>query len=367
MDQGRRLDLVEAVQKDLDARFPKDCDVPLPEVCEFVGYLILDAVRLAVLDEVYSLSMKRNTWFQRINISHFGFGNTNYQFTVVALPGDSTALGVFIKCVEPGRTNIVTTPVVIRVVAPGPYTEVHIYNEKIFQSRSEHMAEVARIVVDAGYRWLTNFVRRAHDATQDPAADALYSYARTLLPEQVAKNVWLYSVANERGAYTLDSIAYESALATACQRELTVGASPIDLLVEFSTRRVEFERTFTSIALRENATIQRQFARAPYAKWLQIAERAIYGSRGHAIQPLVREADHKLSAGYPPQLRREIEPALRRGVEEIRRIVSSHGVGFRTAMLKVEERNVGSKLEAIAVGISSCAGGFTAEFFKHLH
>jgi len=84
------------------------------------------------------------------------------------------------------------------------------------------LAEIARIVLESGYRWLAEYVKTSLDKLQSGAADDFYSYLRTLFSEQIVENLWLYAIVDKKGIYIPDTIARHVAIKHASQKRLNI-------------------------------------------------------------------------------------------------------------------------------------------------
>jgi hypothetical protein len=178
------------------------------------------------------------------------------------------------------------------------------------------------LVLESGYRWLTEYVRATLNGLRTETTEALYSYLRQLFPAKIVDDIWLYAIVEQHGIYVPDSLAFQAAIERVSQRRIATSQSPVRLATDFSTRLIEFDKVFSKIAISQDSTVVGRMVEAPYAgSGIELAEEAIYQSKEFVIQPLVREGKVLLSAAYPTPIRSLVEPVLKKEREQFRQII----------------------------------------------
>ncbi|MDZ7367237.1 MAG: hypothetical protein ONB43_15415 [candidate division KSB1 bacterium] len=270
-------------------------------------------------------------------------------------------LQVTIQCIDQSKSDLVAKPFKIKFNSYGKYDEIHIRTDKVFLNYQSSIAEVCQSVLESGYRWLVERVKRMLNSIQSSAAENLYSHLRKLLPEQIVNQIWLYAITENKGIYIPDTIARKVALDKMSRRKLNVGESPIKLIADFSTTLIDFERTFSKIAIADDTNLIKDFVNVPYTEsGLQIAEAAIYQVSGYVIQPLVREGKTLLTTGYSIDLKTEVEPILKKESEEFRKIVEREKSKLSNIVRQLKEQTLPPALKA---ELAEYAGRFAKGLF----
>lgn len=330
MEESGLQELRERVRNQLEISFTAERQ-SLVATCEQMEVFLLAAVQNSIMEVLKISSRAAGAKFVDYSPYQFICDGAPYEFRVhEGATKNSRPLEIEIRCTDPKRSNFNRKVYKTRVVSLGRITDVHVTTDKTFVREREMIAETARSVLEAGYLWLAEHIKTLLMGEQNTASDNLYSHIRSILPPQIANEIWLYMIADKEGVYVTDIVARERALERASGRLTCANISPIEIVTDFCTRRTDFELTYSKVAISEDLTLEGEFAKAPYIEsGVHITEAAIYVSEQHVIQPLVREGKTYLSAAYPSRLRSTVEPILKRERNNFRHIVAHRASAFR--------------------------------------
>lgn len=257
---------------------------------------------------------------------------------------------------KPARTRKFDLP----IQGGGRYNEVQLHCDTIFLPLHEFLLGIIKDTVETVYRWLEVEIETYLHFMQQGAVDDLYQYLRIILPSTLVDKIWLYAIIKQKGIYVLDLLARQSAIRTASERDQRLTISPLELSVIFQTTPVEFKETFTKAAVERDEPVGGDFTTPPYiATGIQLAEMEIYQDKYNVVQPLVREGEILLAAGYPQDLRDKVEQLLYSHRDDIRLRLQQK----KTAYDRIVEF-LGSKYKLVeGVGFLERIAGIAGKFF----
>ncbi len=361
MSTYRIRDLESQVRLSLDAEFTAEPVVPIQSICDLVESHLLHILYTSILAELTLVAEEVGVHFLSTPSDYFYYNNAIYILRMTEHSISNNILQVTIQCTDQSKSDLVTKPLKIKFNSYGKYNEVHIRVDKVMLNYQTSIAEVCQSVLEFGYRWLVEYVKRMLNSIQSRAAENLYSHLRTLFPEQVVNQIWLYAITENKGIYIPDTFARKIALDKISRKSLNVGESPIKLVADFSTTLVDFERTFSKIAITEDTSLTKDFVNVPYTEsGLQIAEAAVYQVSGYVVQPLVREGKTLLTTGYSSDLKGEVEPILKKESEEFRRILEREKSRLSSIVKQLNDQMLPPALKAELV---EYAGRFAKGLF----
>ncbi len=303
MNGSKSSDLDSYVRQQLDRYFPKTGSASLIEVCDQVEDVLVGLVETTTLDQIRALSIEADVRFVTGPSPSFVYDNMIYEIRTLEHPTHFNSLRIVIR-------------------STGKYVEVRVTTDRAFLACQSLIAEAAVLVLESGYRWLTEYVRATLNGLRTETTEALYSYLRQLFPAKIVDDIWLYAIVEQHGIYVPDSLAFQAAIERVSQRRIATSQSPVRLATDFSTRLIEFDKVFSKIAISQDSTVVGRMVEAPYAgSGIELAEEAIYQSKEFVIQPLVREGKVLLSAAYPTPIRSLVEPVLKKEREQFRQII----------------------------------------------
>jgi hypothetical protein len=218
----------------------------------------------------------------------------------------------------------------------GRYRSVSVSMPERFAEDAETLAEASSFALQTGYSWLTEKVSSLLSEIRNDAVDALYSHIRTVLPKH-AHLICLHLFRENRGVYVHDVLVARMWMQRAGERKTRSTHSPIELVSQFATEMVEFKESFSRFIHADKTVRNFRFVRAGYShSGLQIAEMAVYQSDKLVCHPLVTEDQVLLSAGYPVEIRSEIEETLTQQKPRLRHILLNAQSELRRMHQKVE-------------------------------
>lgn len=343
----KMIEISALVRRELDTVYgKKEVQVPLVYVCEQVEeYLQKLAYRLSLKD-LNNYSAEIGAYHTTSPSEYFTFDGNIYQLKIVEYPTDNSVLSLIIQSTNPEKANFIRKATTVKFESLGRFNEIRVSTDEIFYSVQTVLAETVQCVFESGYRWLAEYIRLSLDKIRSCTTVDVYSHIRKVLPEHIARQVWLYAIIEKNGIYIPDAVAFNSALNAASERKFLFKESPLELVADFSTRLTEFDKVFSKIAIAEDKSVVGNISSADYAgSGIELAEKAIYQSNQFIIQPLVREGRTLLTAAYPSDIRQHVEVVLENERERIRQIIVSNESTFRNALKKIKEGGVLPKLE----------------------
>lgn len=342
-----QIHISSLVRQELDDFVESVPHAPLPVICEQVEFHLAEISRRSILKILNEFSRKSGVRYFSSPSELFIFDKTYYQLKISEHSTLPEVVVVTIKSVRKEGSKFIRKALMQKFNSGGRYTEVRVSTDEIFLPIQASISGTVVGVLEYGYRWLEEYVKIYLKSIRSETSIELYSHIRFILPEYYANRVWLYAIIEENGIYIPDLIAYQSALKLASERKYSFGQSPLELVADFSTRIVDFEKVFSKIAIAENRSILGNTVSAGYAgSGIEIAEQAVYQSGQFVIQPLVREGKTLLTAAYPSDVREHVEVILDREKEEFRRIVSARAASLRDTIETIQSKRILPRLKS---------------------
>lgn len=332
-------DLDSLVTTTLNNSLPQTA-VSLGTVCQRAEDQILEVAVRSLMDAVEILAELEKLRFVRSSDSDFQYDGEQYELRTSRPENEPHVLIIAVASINP-HSQLLEEPVTVKLDSKGRFAELRLKSTHRFQSHQETWATALKKVFEGGYRWLAELVRTTLDSSEDRAARELYSSLRTLFSEKVVDNIWLYAIVDERGIYIPDTLARLVASDRASKRVMRTSKSPLEVVVEFCTRVLDYEDLFSKRAIREDRTILGEVQNAPYAgSGIQVSEEVIMELELMVIQPLVRDGKTLLVAGYPTHLRDTIESVLTNERERFRQIIDRGATALRRIVRTAEQNGL---------------------------
>jgi hypothetical protein len=332
-------DLSVRVRDGLTNFFSQESAISVSAVCEQAEGELLGLLLESILEEIRLIAEQEEVSFTRIADDQCNFDNSVYEVRLTGRDTKTHILLLTVLSVDGRSSPMARGAVPFTFESRGRYSEVRLKTPERMLAHRDALGKVASTVLEAGYRWLSEFVQMALNSLEDRTADELYSHLRQIFSRKIVENIWLYAIIDEHGIYIPDRFARGVAESRAGKRSLTTSRSPLELMVDFSTKILDYEDLFSKTAVREDRTIVGEVGKAPYAaSGIHLAEEIIMELDLMVVQPLVKEGRTLLVAGYPTQLRAEVEPVLIRERERIR-IILEKGAGALRQLISTAEKN----------------------------
>lgn len=345
MHISRIEDLANYVQVELDELFIEQRGIALSLFCEQVEEQLLHILRRVVLLEVEIISQENNVVFSCISLKRFSYDNVMFELKVTEYATNSNILQITVRGTNPKKTKFEKKPSKTSIDSLGRYNEIQVATDKIFNYQAA-ICDVAKLVLEAGYRWLSEYVRVALDELQDQIADDLYSHLRRLFPDRIVENIFLWKAVDRKGVYVPDDLARRVAINRASKRKFSSSLSPIEIITTFSTATVELDKLVSRRAVAEDSIIEGNFLDAKYAdSGLDLAEIVIYQSQRFVAHPVVREGKVLLIAGYPVEIRPIVESVLRKERTNFQMILSRESSAILRKVEEVKSQGALPKLD----------------------
>jgi len=336
MEKLRTSDLPDRLQKELASKFAINSSNSLETTCAQGETFLLDFARDAVIQELKLELAERDVNFKVVSPKRFLFKNEVYEIKITEYAYNDNILQIAIRRLNSRASKLLKRPLRAKIDSLGRYAEFQVFIEQALAEFQSTVGEVCVVVLEAGYRWLAEYVRTALDGLQNRIADDLYSHLRQLFSEELVENIFLFGIVDKSGIYLLDDLGRRAALERAARRKVTDALSPIEVVTNFSTTVVELERLLSKKAIAEDITLEGSFLESAYAETgLNLSAIVIYESSQFVVQPVVREGNTLLVAAYPPKIRSSVEPILQRTRRDFERITEQGASTLRTVMRNV--------------------------------
>jgi hypothetical protein len=285
---------------------------------------LLTAVRLFILQELQLISEETKTPFNSTSARRFLYGTVVYELKAVEYASNSDILQIALRAINPVKSHYDVRPMRVALDSMGRYTEIQLTTDTIFATYRQSLVEVAKMVLEAGYRWLMEFTRHTINAIQVNAVNGLYSLLRRLFNEKVVEKIFLWKVVERKGVYVVDDVKLGAMFNRASERDVIKNASPIEIITNFSTAIVDLDTVISKETIAKDKALEGDFLEQRYAETgLDVAEVVLFETRRFVSHPIVREGVTMLVAAYPVELRPLIEPVIKRERNTFERIVKS--------------------------------------------
>ena len=340
----------------LDDLYASDSDLILSATCKQVElYLLQESTRL-VSAEFRHLASQKKERFSEIHLDRFIFGNDTY---IISTEDSGCRLSIEVRLIEKKASKLVRKAVFSRLPSTGRITEIMVRTAPEFETLQAKICETVAANFETGYRWLEAHIIGSLNSVRHDTAEELYLRLRKRLPAEAVAYIWLFVVTEGRGFYVPDRRAQEIAVKRAATRKI-LATSPLELVVEFATLSLDFDRTHSRDAIASKAVLPQAFPLAKYADTgFQIAEQAIYDCRDYLIHPLVVEGATLLTAGYPETVRPEVFEVLEQEKVHLKSILERNASRLRKLLDDLrKQRSLPRWVDAAAGPMGKLLRGF---------
>jgi len=346
MNSENFLDLDMRVRRDLNDLFGDAPSVSILSTCDAVESRLLSLTELSVVGEIQLLAQERNISFTSGPSGNFVYDGKLYRVRLTEPPTQTSIIQVTLKSVNPEQSSMVRGYTKISINSVGRFIEAQLRIEKIFSEQHDAIARTIETVFKTGYRWFAEYVRVQLDSMHGETAEELYSFLRQILPETIVGNIWLYAIINNHGLYIPSAINRTSALKLASKRVFDVNDSPLKLMVDFSTRLLDYDQLFAKLSIEQDLTFEASLHKAGYIySGFQLAEQAIFQSDKLVSQALVREGKTLLAVGYPVELRSQVEHVLRHEQSRFKDILEKKASALKQVVNAIRGNRILSEIK----------------------
>lgn len=297
---------------------------------EFIENEVIDHVLASLKKKSSKLIRTGNSIFYNENIFEINFYRHLNIFSVVITKFSPNVKSKFLKKEK------------FKIDGGGRYSILKIKSVQEFISYIEIISTIITHSLKAGYYWLTEFVISELSKIQNRVASAFYSHLHKLFNNEIVNQIWLYVIVDDYGFYITNDNAITAAQQNINASHLQTTDSPQDLILQFATSILEYDKILTKIAIVENRSLlSEKFSKTPYSDTkVPLAESAIYASDSLIVFPLLREGSSKLSAGYNPSLNYIIEPVLKKERDAFKSIMEQNEKKLRNTLKELKQQNL---------------------------
>jgi len=195
------------------------------------------------------------------------------------------------------------------------YQSISYSFEPLLDSALSSFLNCCQTLITEYERWFISRLETINNRAAESIIADWYGLVRSLFPEEVAKNIYLYVFQNKAGIYILDQLKFHDAVDTLAEGAKKKNQDFYDLFYTFSHTTNDFKNIAASVAVPENKTVlvsqNSQFSGHDPVVGMGLAEATIYQDTNLIVQPLMKCGQIVLEAAYPPKFRSEIEEKLK--------------------------------------------------------
>jgi len=206
MENLRIPDLSHSIQQELENKFLMNRSGSLEMTWAQVESHLLDLLKGALINELRLELTEKEVFFKSLSTKRFLFNNEIYEIKITEYASNDSILQVAIRCLNCKASKLIKRPLKARIDSLGRYATLQIFIDRALLEFQSAIREVCVVVLEAGYRWLAEYVKSTLDEFQNQIAVDLYSYLRQLFSEALVQNIFLFGIADKSGIYLLDDL-----------------------------------------------------------------------------------------------------------------------------------------------------------------
>lgn len=239
----------------------------------------------------------------------------------------------------------------------GKITLVKLYCHQNFEAIAQDLVRLISQVLQTGYRWMEEEVRRGFSNLSNRLSARLYTQLRKrFLSDDVTQQIWLAIHVDQKTHYLVDTRGQDLILDRAAERVEQLPYSPIEILVEVQGTSVDFDLTHSKMAVERGQSVPQELSEAKYPNVkLQLSEEAVYEAEVVCVQPLIEEGDALLTGTYPPELKERVQPVLSNLKGKYKKIIEEEATRLGRLTKRLQEQTVLPKMTG---EVSYAAGQF---------
>lgn len=313
-------------------------DASLRDAYERIEAAVPALVQRAVAIELRAIAVKEGVTYIEGPLGAAVYASIPHEIVVTPHHTRPTLLLVTVRAPLRGSSPLVRGHGNASVARLGRFSQVRTTTSRILASHRDELAGAGSRALQAAYEELMAWTLSRFAGIRDDAATALYARLRELIPESLRDAVWLYAFASGQGFYVPDSRARDVLFDRVGQRTLNTTQSPIALAADFLAHVLPYDKTYSKNAVEAGTPIEGVFATAPYADGgLEITEAAVYQTAALFTQPVASAGKAILLAGYPSQLRSELEIPIQRAAKVLQPVLANTASALHQQLAQIKE------------------------------
>jgi len=326
--------------------------------------LLLEILKANILQEVNLYANENNLDFQIRTNESFAYDGIPFKVVANEDPRKNGFLVIKTKNEIDSTSKSYVKELKSKITSLGKYNSVGLTLHIILKDLSDDLMQVSKETLESGYRFIKEFIKTSILKSRNQAIDELYSYLRSLFPEKVASQIYLFAVSKKKGIYLIDPLQYQRIEQITSKRKIITDTSPLNLISDLSTRILNEKDLAVRETVPNDITVQIKQSKTEFdahniVEGIGKAEWAIYQIDNLIIQPLVIEKPIWIEAAYPPDLRVDykVEDILRKEREKFTQIVKNNYSLSKIVNKKIQ--SIGITKEAMELW-----GAFWGNFVK---
>ncbi|MFC1713669.1 hypothetical protein ACFL6S_08375 [Candidatus Poribacteria bacterium] len=276
----------------------------------------------------------------------------------------SKTLGIALLCAKSEFAKSKLIRQLSSIEGFGRYSSFEIIIPPTLEQYIGGIIQIVHTILDTGYSWLREFIRRKISSLETNLADELHSYLRQIfasIPKQgLVENIWLGVVDRSRGFYILDKISTEKTIRILTKKKEETILSPAQLFAHLLTTALPFNHMHAKLAVSTGKCIDADLRTSKYlddAPAFELAEEAVFMSRVNCVFAIVREGNQYLISAFPKNMKDDILPVLESHSQKLATIFRRNKSKARTIWKILCEK-------ATDLSIARTGGEFIGGIFK---
>ncbi|MCP4373863.1 MAG: hypothetical protein GY797_38040 [Deltaproteobacteria bacterium] len=323
---------------DIDARvrnyaeeFSHSLDVQVKYLSRLTSMLskaLPNLLSIFIQEEIAEFAVRTQKNFSFEGDSQFTVEKESYIIEITDDKRTERTILVTLRSLSPQRTKLVKFSF-MPVDAQSLYLKFGIRIDKSLEALKERLTFMCAESLKSFSRWLDGFTRRIILSGRNQIVDILYSHVRSLFPENLAHQIYLFVLVNRKGIYTFDSLSLDNAIKSMNQGVKGLNTTSLQLINALAFRQLPIEALAAQVAIPEDKTVQLSKSKIEFtghkkSEGMGIAELALYETDDLIIQPLILEGKLLLEAAYNPKIREQVEMTLNRERKTFKSILSEN-------------------------------------------
>jgi len=196
----------------------------------------------------------------------------------------------------------------------GRYRKAVMYLPAHIEVDRDWFTAMTNAIFTTGYFWLEERFRSVLSHPEISIGVELYSYLRPVLAnDDLMNSLWFGCGIRGHGVYLLDPTVAMAALEMVSPSAAKAGRSGLHVLAEFLGCDIPTEKTFGTIAVKQDKCLDFKLVDAQYREDLPMLVKVqiqVYGAQKISVFPIVSGKKGYLSASFPASKKADLLPVL---------------------------------------------------------
>jgi hypothetical protein len=219
----------------------------------------------------------------------------------------------------PRKPNVLT----IDTHGIGRYKRVNIRHHPSVVLFEKPIADLVQTVINSGYAWLEESIRRAISNEATSFSKDVYSFIRSIIPnDSLWPKIWLWTIENDKAFYLPDVHVVDLSISSARKISIDSSYSLAEYYSEFITKVLPYNSTLTRKAFDTGECIDVDLRTASYKddeSYYHFSEKLLFGEDSLSILPIERlnSRNAMFAIGFPTAIKDCVLIVLERNKQQI--------------------------------------------------